>query len=132
MSLRTAAAATATVSALLALPLAPARGADGQGEGRLFLTVSGSRNTWIRGVELVCPGAGGHHPHAAEACAGLEQGRGRPDARPTAAGERVCTMEHDPVTASADGSWRGAPVAWRRTFPNACALDTATGPVFRF
>ncbi|MCA6094260.1 subtilase-type protease inhibitor [Streptomyces sp. SCA3-4] len=130
MSVRTTAAAAATATALLALPPAPAQ-ADGKGEGRFLLTVSGAQNTWIRGVQLVCPGPGGHHPHAPEACESLRLANGRPDALPVDLA-RVCTQEEDPVTATATGQWNGAAVAWRKTFPHACALDAATGPVFRF
>ncbi|GHG49600.1 SSI family serine proteinase inhibitor [Streptomyces griseocarneus] len=135
MSVRTSTAAAATATALLALPLATAPAtARTLDEGRLFLTVSGSQNTWIRGVRLACPGPGGHHPHAAEACRHLGRTAGRPDGPPVAAEKppATCTKEYDPVVASADGDWRGGQIAWRRTYPNACALEAATGPVFRF
>ncbi|MEU1374594.1 SSI family serine proteinase inhibitor [Streptomyces triculaminicus] len=135
MSVRTSTAAAAAATALLALPLAtaPAAARD-QTEGRLFLTLSGAQNTWIRGVRLACPGPVGHHPHAAEACQRLGRAAGRPDAPPVA-GEKPpapCAKESDPVTASVDGDWRGGQVAWRKTYPNACVLEAATGPVFRF
>ncbi|MDT0451141.1 SSI family serine proteinase inhibitor [Streptomyces hesseae] len=137
MSVRTIAAAaatiTATATALFALPPDPAS-ADTPGTketGQLLLTISGARNTWIRGLRLVCPGAGGHHPHAAEACADLERAGGRPDALPGDTG-RVCTREDDPVVATADGAWHGTTVAWRRTYPNLCLLEAATGAVFQF
>ncbi|MCC3776123.1 SSI family serine proteinase inhibitor [Streptomyces sp. UNOB3_S3] len=135
MSVRTttataAATLTATATALLALP--PTAAGTGTNEaGQLLLTISGARNTWIRGVRLVCPGTGGHHPHAAEACADLERAGGRPDTLPADTG-RVCTREDDPVTATADGAWHGTTVAWRRTYPNLCLLEAATGAVFRF
>ncbi|MEU4210917.1 SSI family serine proteinase inhibitor [Streptomyces sp. NPDC026206] len=129
MSVRTTAAA-ATATALLALSPAAA-GADERGEGRVLLTVSGARSTWIRGVQLVCPGPGGHHPHASEACESLRLADGRPDALPRDS-QAVCGREYDPVTATADGEWDGVAVSWRKSFPNGCALETATGPVFRF
>ncbi|MFI1970803.1 hypothetical protein BLA24_09185 [Streptomyces cinnamoneus] len=129
MSVRTQAAAVAAATALLALPPAPAA-ADDQNDGRLFLTVSGSQNTWIRGIRLICPAADGHHPHAADACKALALAHGRLEELPEAS--RTCAPSRDPVTATADGDWHGAPVAWRRTFPNTCALEAATGPVFRF
>ncbi|MBH1937933.1 protease inhibitor SIL-V5 [Streptomyces sp. AV19] len=93
--------------------------------------MSGAEHTWIRGVRLVCPAPGGRqHPHAAEACASLAAVGGRPDALPRA--ERLCPAEDEPVEAAAEGEWGGASVRWKRTFAGACALDAATGAVFRF
>ncbi|MFH8788412.1 SSI family serine proteinase inhibitor [Streptomyces roseoverticillatus] len=134
---RTAVAASAAAAALLLLA-APRAAADGKPgrpgaggtDGRFFLTVSGAQNTWIRGVQLSCPDADGHHPHAAEACTTLNKAKGDPGRVPGA--EHRCTRQYDPVTATAEGEWNGRPVVWHRTFPNACALDAATGPVFRF
>ncbi|WP_030810710.1 MULTISPECIES: SSI family serine proteinase inhibitor [unclassified Streptomyces] len=128
------AAVAATVSAVLAgaFCAAPAGATEppppaGQG---LLLTVSGDHDTWIRGVRLSCPDIYGRHPHAAAACDALTWARGDLDALP---GEpHACTRQYDPVTVSATGTWRGGPVNWRKEFPNACTLDSATGPVFRF
>lgn len=131
MSVRTTAAAAAAATALLAPPLAPAAAAAPEQRGRLLLTLSGTEHTWIRGVRLMCPARGGRqHPHAAEACAGLAAAGGRPDALPRA--QRLCPAEDEPVEAAAEGDWGGAPVHWKRTFRGACALDAATGAVFRF
>ncbi|MBT2386819.1 SSI family serine proteinase inhibitor [Streptomyces sp. ISL-11] len=130
MSVRTAVAAAATAAALLALAVPSVAAGDSPEHGRLFLTVSGAQNTWIRGTQLSCPSAGGHHPHAAQACATLHRAQGEPDAVP--ADKHLCTREYDPVTATAEGDWDGRPVVWRKTYPNSCALDVATGPVFRF
>ncbi|WP_372411259.1 SSI family serine proteinase inhibitor [Streptomyces luteireticuli] len=133
MSVRTTTAAAATVvtAALLVPPPAPAAAVAPEQRGRLLLTLSGTEHTWIRGVRLVCPASGGRqHPHAAEACAGLAAAGGRPDALPRT--ERLCPAEEEPVEASAEGDWGGAPVRWKRTFRGACALDAATGAVFRF
>ncbi|MEU1673355.1 SSI family serine proteinase inhibitor [Streptomyces roseifaciens] len=136
---RTAVAAAATTAALLVLASPPAAADELQGpaggpggtDGRFFLTVSGAQNTWIRGVQLSCPDAGGHHPHASEACTTLHRAKGDPG-RVTGAAGHQCTREYDPVTATAEGDWNGRPVVWHKTFPNPCALDAATGPVFRF
>ncbi|MGW7468146.1 SSI family serine proteinase inhibitor [Streptomyces xantholiticus] len=102
---------------------APSRG--------LFLTVSGSQNTWIRGVLLHCsPAPAGPHPEAAAACAALDAARGDLD---RLSGDRhPCTNQYDPVTVSATGAWRGRPTAWHKTFANACELAVETGAVFRF
>ncbi|GHF21584.1 MULTISPECIES: SSI family serine proteinase inhibitor [Streptomyces] len=129
MSVCSAAAAAATATALLALPLVPAS-ADEQEEGRLLLTVSGAEHSWIRGVRLGCPGAHGKHPHGAEACRDLIAAGGRPDA--LRGDPHPCTLEEDPVIATAQGEWHGQDIHWRKAFGNACVLDAATGPVFRF
>ncbi|MFF0744800.1 subtilase-type protease inhibitor [Streptomyces sp. NPDC004111] len=125
--------AAVLVTALLAL--APAATAVASGhpapEKGLLLTVSGAEGTWIRGVGLVCsPPVGGGHPEATAACADLTWARGNFDALP--GDPHLCTKEYDPVTATADGTWRGQPVHWKKSFGNACMLDAATGPVFRF
>ncbi|MEU1281512.1 SSI family serine proteinase inhibitor [Streptomyces sp. NPDC005805] len=97
----------------------------------LFLTVSGSENTWIRGVLLHCaPEPAGPHPRAAAACAALDEAQGDMDRLP---GDGApCTKQYDPVTVSATGAWRGRPTAWHKTYPNACELAATTGAVFRF
>ncbi|GAA2724182.1 MULTISPECIES: SSI family serine proteinase inhibitor [Streptomyces] len=126
-------AAAAAAAALLTWPLGQAHATDREdaSDGQYLLTISGAHGTWIRGVRLVCPGPGGRHPHAAEACESLALAGGQPEALLGDA-EQVCTREEDPVEATARGDWHGLPVAWRRTFPNLCALEAATGPVFRF
>ncbi|MGX1883021.1 SSI family serine proteinase inhibitor [Streptomyces sp. NPDC055287] len=129
----------ATVTAVVLLALAgaalPARAAAVPDEPTpsrgLFLTVSGSESTWIRGVLLECaPGPSGHHPDASAACAALGKANGDFDKLP--GNPRACTKQYEPVTVSATGSWGGVPTAWHKTYPNACVLDTATGAVFRF
>ncbi|MCE4945457.1 MULTISPECIES: SSI family serine proteinase inhibitor [Streptomyces] len=127
---RTAVAAGVTVALCTALGAASARAAVPDGADGLFLTVSGAGDTWIRGVRLSCPDTRGTHPHGAAACAELAAVQGDPDA--LRGDPHVCTREYDPVTVTASGSWRGAPVEWRREYPNACTMDAATGPLFRF
>ncbi|MGI5484048.1 SSI family serine proteinase inhibitor [Streptomyces lavendofoliae] len=132
MSLR----ATAAAAVLLALAAAVPVHADTQepvldGETGLFLTVSGGDESWIRGVRLRCsPRPSGPHPDAEGACAALDAARGNPDRLVT--DPHPCTKRFDPVTARAVGEWRGLRMDWRKTYPNACVLDTATGPLFRF
>ncbi|MET9508406.1 SSI family serine proteinase inhibitor [Streptomyces flavidovirens] len=129
----------ATVTAVVLLALAgaalPARAAAVPGGPTpphgLFLTVSGSGSTWIRGVVLQCvPRPAGPHPEASDACAALDRAKGDFDKLP--GNPRACTKQYEPVTVSASGNWRGLPTSWHKTYPNACVLDTATGPVFRF
>ncbi|WP_030565887.1 subtilase-type protease inhibitor [Streptomyces aureocirculatus] len=127
-----------TAAALLALaaaaaPVAAAPGAEAPEHRRgLFLTVSGDSGTWIRGLALTCaPKPSGHHPHAARACAELDAAHGDFGALPVAR-DQLCTKEYAPVTVTAEGEFRGRPVAWHKTYANACELGASTGHVFRF
>ncbi|MEU0569765.1 SSI family serine proteinase inhibitor [Nonomuraea sp. NPDC005983] len=124
---------TAAAAAIAALPLlgfaaTVAHAASDQG---LNLTVSGNGHGWVRSVQLTCvPAPSGYHPHAKEACAAIDTAGGDLNALPVA--PRTCGEEHNPVTASATGTWRGRPISWQKTFDNSCKLDAATGLVFRF
>ncbi|MBO8196505.1 protease inhibitor SIL-V5 [Streptomyces oryzae] len=126
-------AALALAVPLLATQSAPAVGAasaDGKTQG-VFLSISSSRKAAIRGVLLQCePKPRGRHPKAAEACAALDKAHGNLAALPRKRGH--CTMQHAPVTVAARGSHRKKAVNWKKTFPNACAMHLATGPVFDF
>ncbi|MDF6043390.1 subtilase-type protease inhibitor [Streptomyces sp. JH14] len=128
---RRLAAASLTAAALAApLLMSPTAHAAAPDDG-LLLTVSGSDDTWIRGVLLECPSASGsNHPQAAEACAALNAAGGDPDGLP--GDPRRCAHLYEPVTATAEGQYDGRPVSWQRTFANACVLASVTGPVFRF
>ncbi|GAA3169692.1 MULTISPECIES: SSI family serine proteinase inhibitor [Streptomyces] len=126
----TAVTAAALVTAVAVAPARPAEAAEPQEDRGLFLTVSDTAHTWIRGVLLRCPDGRDHHPQHDAACSELTWARGDLDAlrgRPHA-----CTKQYDPVTVSAEGVWRGARIDWERTFANACTMDAATGPLFRF
>ncbi|MFG2137629.1 SSI family serine proteinase inhibitor [Streptomyces sp. NPDC048650] len=125
-----AVALTTAVLSVVAVAGVPAAAVEPPRARGLFLTVSGGGDTWIRGVLLNCPEGHGSHPHGAAACAALKEADGDPDALP--GDPRPCTKQYDPVTVAATGDWRGRPVAWRKSFPNACVLDADTGPVFRF
>ncbi|GAA2630733.1 SSI family serine proteinase inhibitor [Streptomyces axinellae] len=128
----------AVAAAALVLPFpalagpAAAAGPRGPHDAKgVFLTVSGSGHTWIRGVTLECePAPHGRHPRAGEACAALDRAGGNPESLPGGRGR--CTKEYDPVTVSARGTHGGRPVSWQKTFSNACTLHAATGPVFDF
>ncbi|MGW8886627.1 SSI family serine proteinase inhibitor [Streptomyces sp. NPDC055749] len=97
----------------------------------LTLSVSGSERTWSRSAVLTCPAAGDPgHPDPVAACADLYAAGGDFDALP--GDPHVCTKEYDPVTAEAVGTYQSRPVSWRKTYPNACEMDAATGPLFRF
>ncbi|MEU5305913.1 SSI family serine proteinase inhibitor [Streptomyces noursei] len=123
-------AAGVTVALCTAFGVASARATDRDVSDGLFLTVSGAGDTWIHGVRLFCPDTRGTHPHGAAACAELASAHGDLDA--LRGDPHICTREYDPVTVAASGRWRGRIVTWHRQFPNACTMDAATGPVFRF
>ncbi|MEV0095444.1 SSI family serine proteinase inhibitor [Streptomyces sp. NPDC050738] len=123
--------ATLAAAILVALAAAAPAQADPTPPRGLFLTVSGDENTWMRGVLLRCPADDtSHHPDAEAACAALHDAAGDLDRLP--ADPHACTKEYAPVTVGATGTWLGRPTAWHKTYANACMLDAATGPVFRF
>ncbi|MFE5096436.1 SSI family serine proteinase inhibitor [Streptomyces sp. NPDC056638] len=131
MRLRAAVAAAVLLALTVAVPAAADESNAPVPDRGLLLTVSGSEDTWIRGVALFCPPApDAHHPHAAAACAAIDRAEGDLDALPGS--PRLCIEGYDPVTATATGTWDGRPVSWQRTFPDACVMDAVTGPVFRF
>ncbi|WP_432057883.1 SSI family serine proteinase inhibitor [Streptomyces sp. bgisy022] len=79
------------------------------------------------GTLLLCDPPRGHR-RAADACAELDAADGRIAGIP--AKDVMCTMVHAPVTVQAHGRWRGRPVAYTETFPNACVMAARTGSVF--
>lgn len=97
----------------------------------LTLTVAAPDGS-AESVELVCDPPSGTHPNARRACAELHAAQGDFDALPDHQEPAFCTMEYQPVTAVAEGTWRGEPVRWAREFGNKCSLRTATGSVFLF
>lgn len=130
--LRPAAAIAATLVSLAVA--APAHAADETAPERssgVFLTVTGQDNAWVRGVLLDCvTQRPAHHPHAAEACAAIDEAGGDFDALSAKPG--ICTKQYAPVSVSATGVHRGKPVSWHKTYGNACEMGHSTGAVFRF
>jgi hypothetical protein len=107
----------------LAEPLPVEPGADGGGNGLVFLSVEradGSRETRA----LHCPDGTGHTRGTA-ACAQLAQAGGDFTALPPADG--MCTKEYAPVTFRAAGFWDGAFRYYERDFANHCTGLLATG-----
>lgn len=107
---------------------------DGPERGiRLLLTLSEGEVPALpsRVATLRCRPTGGTHPAAAEVCARLRLVDGEPRLTGLPPGG-ACTLDHRPVTVTATGVGRGRPVEHVRTYPNRCALDTRTGPLFRF
>lgn len=65
------------------------------------------------------------------ACAALEKAGGDPAKLEPKEGV-MCTMQFDPVTATASGTWKGVPITFERTYGDACEMSAETGPVFAF
>jgi len=118
-------AATAFAGTVVAAPV----GAAAAAPAALVLTVKVAGKQTA--ATLRCSPPRGSHPLAAAACQAVDAVDGRLERlRPTDG--VLCTMEYQPATASAAGTWRGRPVRYRKTFSNACVLGGATGAVFRF
>ncbi len=125
---KTVAALAAVGAALVAGPVAIAAQHDGPDRGMLALTVTG-RDSGMKIRTLHCGPDGGTHPSASTACAQLSQVNGEIGQLETNPG-MMCTLEYDPVTATARGTWDGKLVDYHETFPNKCAMWSYTGKVF--
>ncbi|MCW2917714.1 MAG: putative in inhibitor protein [Actinomycetia bacterium] len=118
---------TAVGVLVLAAAAVPARAQESQAPLRLtILPATGSRTA----VTLACEPDGGSHPRPAEACAALRAVDGHLDRLPGQ--NTVCTMQYDPVSANAIGTWRGRKLVFKKMYGNACELHSALDPVFRF
>lgn len=115
----------------VALPFAVTGVASASSDTALTLTVAASDGSG-ESVGLLCDPPGGTHPNASSACADLLAAQGDFEALPDQQEPAFCTMEYQPVTAVAVGTWRGEPVRWAHEYGNACSLHTATGTVFLF
>jgi hypothetical protein len=115
----------------VALPFAVSGVASAAGDTSLVLTTV-TPNGDAKSVTLTCDPPGGTHPNAKRSCAELHAAQGDFSSLPGEPGQVMCTMEYQPVTALAAGTWRGEPVDWEHEFGNGCSLRTATGAVFLF
>lgn len=112
------------------LVLAGTANAESHSASALTLTVQPSVGATST-VVLECGPTGGSHPSPQVACDEIALTNGDFSRLPDQAGT-YCTMEHQPVTVSAQGSWRCKPVNWTHTYSNACLLRVDTGSVFAF
>ncbi|MFF9753016.1 SSI family serine proteinase inhibitor [Streptomyces sp. NPDC014344] len=130
--MKTVGAGLSAAALLLLAGATPTAHADTAPESGNWLMLGVSHEGAPAGAEggtlLRCDPPGGSHPHAEQACADLAAADGRITALP--AGDALCPMIHAPVTAHAQGMWRGRPVSWSETFPNTCTLRARTGAVF--
>lgn len=87
----------------------------------------------FRIVTLTCEPTGGLHPKADQACLALSDVDGEiGEVGGLSTGEVFCTLEYDPVTVKASGTWRGEWRTFEARFPNRCVMRAETGPVFDF
>ncbi|MEU7896218.1 SSI family serine proteinase inhibitor [Nonomuraea sp. NPDC049152] len=94
---------------------------------RVIVLSAGSRL-----VLLACePYDASTHPTPQKACAELAAVGGDPAELEPDPGVR-CTMEYDPVQATATGTWEGREIRYRHTFSNPCVMRSETGSVFAF
>lgn len=117
---------SALASAGLALPMA---GTAAAADGELTMTVTPQEQNTTSVFTLTCNPDGGSHPAADTACAEIEAAQGNFASLPGEPG-KLCTLEYQPVTVTATGTWRGQQVDYQQTFPNTCALISETGSVF--
>ncbi|MGH3815373.1 MAG: SSI family serine proteinase inhibitor [Pseudonocardiaceae bacterium] len=118
------------VATMLVGAIAVAPGASATTEQSfLVLSVQARDNASV--VTLRCDPPGGNHSNAAAACAALADAGGD-FSKLTGQPGTLCPRIFDSVTAQARGQYRGAPVAFQRTYPNRCDLDRQTAPVFQF
>ncbi|MEU7002139.1 SSI family serine proteinase inhibitor [Nonomuraea sp. NPDC046570] len=81
---------------------------------------------------LVCDeGQGSRHPQPVAACADLVRANGEPG-RMRIRPQVMCTMQYQPITATATGVWDGRLVRFERTYGNECAMRVEGGAVFAF
>ncbi|GAA4436213.1 SSI family serine proteinase inhibitor [Actinokineospora soli] len=113
---------------LVAGPVAIASQHPEEKRAVLALTVT-DRDGAVKIRTLRCGPDGGTHPSASAACAALSQVDGDFTQLNTQPG-LMCTLEYDPVSATARGTWNGKVVNYHETFPNRCAMWSHTSPVF--
>ncbi|MEV5824337.1 SSI family serine proteinase inhibitor [Spirillospora sp. NPDC052242] len=112
-----------------ALALLPVAHSESATSLRLTLKHPGREGAEPRTATLRCDPHGGRHPDAMRACADLAESGGRFEHEPDG---RMCTAIHSPVAVRAEGTWRGRPVRFRKTYPNDCVMRSRTGMVFAF
>lgn len=95
--------------------------------GSFELTVTDAMAETLSQVTLTCPPDGGSHPRAAEACDQLNAHSG--DISGIVAQNGMCTMEYEPVTVRATGSWQGHEESYSARFSNRCVAVKETGGV---
>ncbi|WP_420894889.1 SSI family serine proteinase inhibitor [Streptomyces noursei] len=87
----------------------------------------------VRTVTLKCsPEPSGTHPQATAACAALDKVHGDFELLMPQAPVQACTLEWDPVTVKAEGTWKGRNLSFERTYGNYCVAKFSSAQVFSF
>jgi subtilisin inhibitor-like len=81
-------------------------------------------------VSLRCEPAEGSHPDPVRACSELSGVDG--DFARLPHDSSICPDLWAPVSATADGQWRGRPVRFTHTYPNPCLAGAESSGIFAF
>jgi subtilisin inhibitor-like len=81
-------------------------------------------------VDLRCQPADGNHPDPARACSVLSGVDGDFDRLPH--DSSICPDLWTPVSATANGQWRGRPVRFTHTYSNPCLAGAESSGIFAF
>lgn len=79
---------------------------------------------------LTCGPDEGSHPDPRTACISLTEAEG--DFTRIIPLHEPCTLEYDPVTDYAYGTWNGETVDYQHTYPNPCVARDESGGVFDY
>nr|WP_052477870.1 SSI family serine proteinase inhibitor [Kibdelosporangium sp. MJ126-NF4]CEL14604.1 Protease inhibitor, SSI family (subtilisin inhibitor) [Kibdelosporangium sp. MJ126-NF4]CTQ96767.1 Protease inhibitor, SSI family (subtilisin inhibitor) [Kibdelosporangium sp. MJ126-NF4] len=74
----------------------------------------------------------GTHPRREQACAELSKVNGEFGKLPTNAEPKICTMEYNPVTARATGTYKGKRIEFKAVYSNPCVAASDSSDVFRW
>jgi Subtilisin inhibitor-like len=88
------------------------------------------RGESLQTANLTCDPPGGNHPAPGQACVALSLVDG--EIEDLSDGAQACTMQYDPVTVRANGTWRGETRTFTADYSNPCVMRAETGPVFDF
>ncbi|QGK71230.1 protease inhibitor [Allosaccharopolyspora coralli] len=124
-------AAAAVVGAALIPATAHAGPAEPAELSVMHLSVTNqAKITESRSTLLTCGPAGGTHANAAQACAALDEAAG--NFQDLQAQSTQCPLIYEPVTVTAKGTWKNAPVEFTHEFANSCVLAAQTEGVYDF
>lgn len=117
--------------AVLFSPVVLADTASAEANTQSTLTLTVQTSVGAVSTDLECGPGGGSHPTPQAACDEIALAGGDFNRLPDKTGE-YCTMQYQPVTASAEGRWKCKDVKWTQTYGNLCLLRIDTGSVFVF
>lgn len=91
-------------------------------------TMGGQSSTKLDAWYLGCQPPKGTHPDYKHACRVLEKVDGWFEAINDRPG--VCTDKYEPVTLTAEGTWKGRDIYWTSYYANRCVAAASTQDVF--